>query len=180
MTTSQLDAPTRTDVAELRIGERLLELPVEQAVEGQAAVNVASLLKDGHVTTLDYGYANTASTRSAITFLDGDAGILRYRGYPIEQLAERSTFLETAYLLIYGELPTPEQLATWTTNVRRHTLLMEQVAHRVGVIGGPRIVHGHRKMEQVPGMNRRVGLVNADAGKYGFIPGPGNARPSPG
>ncbi len=126
MTTSQLDAPARTDIAELHIGERVLELPVEPAVEGQAAVNIASLLKDAHVTTLDYGYANTAATRSAITYLDGDNGILRYRGYPIEQLAERSTFLETAYLLIYGELPTPEQLATWTTNVRRHTLLHEE------------------------------------------------------
>ncbi len=69
------------------------------------------------MTTLDYGYANTAPTRSAITFLDGDAGILRYRGYPIEQLADRSTFLEIAYLLIHGELPTEGQLSDWTVAV---------------------------------------------------------------
>ncbi|HYM83292.1 MAG TPA: citrate/2-methylcitrate synthase, partial [Candidatus Dormibacteraeota bacterium] len=124
--TTQLDAPERADVAELRIGERVLHLPIVPAVEGQAAVDISALLKDGGVTTLDYGYANTAATRSAITYLDGDAGILRYRGYPIEELAERSTFLETAYLLIYGELPTAEQLSAWTTNVTRHTLLHEE------------------------------------------------------
>ena len=72
----------------------------------------ASSSRRRSLTTLDYGFANTAATRSAITYLDGDAGILRYRGYPIEELAERSTFLETAYLLIYGELPTAAQLAT--------------------------------------------------------------------
>jgi citrate synthase len=120
------DAAPTTEVAELRIGEQALQLPIEEAVEGQAAVNISALLKDAHVTTLDYGFANTAATRSAITYLDGDKGILRYRGYPIEQLAERSTFLEVAYLLIYGELPSAEQLAEWTTNIRRHTLLHEE------------------------------------------------------
>jgi citrate synthase len=112
--------------AELRIGETVLSLPIEKAAEGQDAINIASLLKDAHLTTLDYGFGNTAATRSAITFLDGDAGILRYRGYPIEQLAEQSTFLETAYLLIYGELPTPEQLADWQDRIRKHTLLHEE------------------------------------------------------
>jgi citrate synthase len=113
------------NVAQLHIGDTVLDLPIEEGTEGQAVVNIASLLKSAHVTTLDYGYANTAPARSAITFLDGDAGILRYRGYPIEQLAEQSTFLETAYLLIYGELPTEDQLATWTTSVTKHTLLHE-------------------------------------------------------
>jgi citrate synthase len=112
--------------AELRLGELVLELPVEEGTQGQPAINIASLLKDSGATTLDYGFANTASTRSAITYIDGDAGILRYRGYPIEELAERSTFLETAYLLIYGELPTAQGLADWTTAVRRHTLLHEE------------------------------------------------------
>jgi citrate synthase len=112
--------------AELHIGDRILQLPVKPATEGQSAVDVGSLLKDGHVTTLDYGFANTAATRSAITYLDGDAGILRYRGYPIEQLAERSTFLEVAYLLIYGELPDARQLADWTSSIKRHTLLHEE------------------------------------------------------
>jgi citrate synthase len=112
--------------AELRLGELVLELPVEEGTQGQPAINIGSLLKDARVTTLDYGFANTAATRSAITYIDGDAGILRYRGYPIEELAERSTFLETAYLLIYGELPTAQGLADWTTAVRRHTLLNEE------------------------------------------------------
>ena len=115
-----------TTMAELRIGDRTLELPVESATEGQAAIDVAALFKALHVTTLDYGFANTAATRSSITYLDGDAGILRYRGYPIEQLAEQSTFLETAYLLIYGELPKPDQLDLWTDHIRKHTLLHEE------------------------------------------------------
>jgi Citrate synthase len=118
--------PPRTDVAELKVGERVLELPIEAATEGQSGINIGPLLKEAHLTTLDYGFANTAATRSAITFLDGEAGILRYRGYPIEELAERSTFLETAYLLIYGELPSAQQLADWTTAIKRHTLLHEE------------------------------------------------------
>ena len=124
--TTVVDVPAETDTAELRIGDKVLTLPVEQAVAGQPAINIGSLLKDGQVTALDYGYANTASTRSAITYLDGDAGILRYRGYPIEQLADRSTFLETAYLLIYGDLPTERQLADWTSQLTHHTLLHEE------------------------------------------------------
>jgi citrate synthase len=135
---------TEKEVAELRIGEQVLELPIERATQGQSAVDVGALLKSAHFTTLDYGYANTAPTRSSITFLDGDAGILRYRGYPIDQLAERSTFLETAYLLIYGELPTADQLAEWTSTVTRHTLLHEELkrffdgfpkdAHPMGIL----------------------------------------------
>jgi citrate synthase len=124
MTTPVLEAPVTT--AELRIGDKTLSLPIEKAAEGQDAINIAPLLKDAHLTTLDYGFGNTAATRSAITFLDGDAGILRYRGYPIEQLAEQSTFLETAYLLIYGELPTTDQLADWQERIRKHTLLHEE------------------------------------------------------
>ena len=115
-----------TDTAELRFGDQTLVLPIEHAIAGQPAINISSLLKDGHVTALDYGFANTASTRSAITYLDGDAGILRYRGYPIEQLADRSTFLETAWLLIFGELPTERQLVDWSNQVTRHTLLHEE------------------------------------------------------
>jgi citrate synthase len=124
--TSEIEAPARVTTAELRMGERVLELPIEQATEGRSAVNVSKLLATADVTTLDYGFANTAATRSAITYLDGEAGILRYRGYPIEELAERSTFLETAYLLIYGELPSAQQLSDWTAAVRHHTLLHEE------------------------------------------------------
>ncbi len=123
---SQTATLPMSQTATLRVGDTELDLPVEVATAGQPAINIASLLKDARATTLDYGFANTAATRSAITFLDGEAGILRYRGYPIEQLAERSTFLETAYLLIYGELPTQEQLAAWRASIRRHTLLHEE------------------------------------------------------
>ncbi|HEX4897943.1 MAG TPA: citrate synthase, partial [Candidatus Limnocylindrales bacterium] len=125
-TSLEIERPSSIDSAELRLGEQVLNLPVGRATEGQSAIDIAALLKDAHVTTLDYGFANTAATRSAITFLDGEAGILRYRGYPIEELAERSTFLETAYLLIYGELPSAQQLEDWTTSIRRHTLLHEE------------------------------------------------------
>jgi citrate synthase len=124
--TAEVKVRPSVDAAELRLGEQVLELPVGQATEGQSAIDISALLKDAHVTTLDYGFANTAATRSAITFLDGEAGILRYRGYPIEELAERSTFVETAYLLIYGELPSSRQLEDWTTSIRRHTLLHEE------------------------------------------------------
>jgi citrate synthase len=115
-----------TETARFQLGETTLELPVEHGTAGQPAVNVGKLLAGAGVTTLDYGFANTAPTRSAITFLDGEAGILRYRGYPIEQLADRSSFLEVAYLLIHGELPTGDQLSGWTDDIRRHTLLHEE------------------------------------------------------
>jgi citrate synthase len=123
---SEAELPAKVASAQLRIGEKVLELPIENATEGQSAFDISALLKEAHFTTLDYGYANTAPTRSAITYLDGDAGVLRYRGYPIEELAERSTFLETAYLLIYGELPTAAQLAEWTNSIKRHTMVHEE------------------------------------------------------
>ncbi|HWG99467.1 MAG TPA: citrate synthase [Pilimelia sp.] len=104
-----------------------LPLAVRPAAEGPAGVEIGALLKTtGHVT-LDQGFVNTASCTSAITYIDGDAGILRYRGYPIEQLAERSSFLETAYLLIYGELPTAAQLHQFAGRISRHTLLHEEM-----------------------------------------------------
>ncbi|HEY8478581.1 MAG TPA: citrate synthase [Spirillospora sp.] len=103
-----------------------LPLEVVESTEGPSGISVGGLLKEtGHVT-LDPGFTNTASTTSAITYIDGEAGILRYRGYPIEELAEKSSFLEVAYLLIYGELPTAEQLDTFTDRIRNHTLLDEK------------------------------------------------------
>ncbi len=103
-----------------------MPLEVAEATEGPSGLVVGSLLKEtGHVT-LDPGFTNTASTTSAITYIDGEAGILRYRGYPIEELAEKSSFLEVAYLLIYGQLPTTDQLDTFTDKVRNHTLLDEK------------------------------------------------------
>ncbi len=117
---------TESQVARLQVGDKELVLPIEPATDGQAAVNIAPLLKDAHLVTLDYGYANTAPTRSAITYLDGDNGILRYRGYPIEELAESTTFLEVAYLVINGELPTAQQLDAWVTEIKHHTLIREE------------------------------------------------------
>ncbi|MFG2091036.1 citrate synthase [Spirillospora sp. NPDC048824] len=103
-----------------------MPLEVTESTEGPSGLGVGSLLKEtGHVT-LDPGFTNTASTTSAITYIDGEAGILRYRGYPIEELAEKSSFLEVAYLLIYGELPPPDRLAEFTDSVRNHTLLDEK------------------------------------------------------
>jgi citrate synthase len=120
------DTDTQPTNAELRVGERVFTLPIERGSDGYAAINVTTLLRDAGMITLDYGFGSTAATRSAITYLDGEAGVLRYRGYPIEQLAESSTFLETAYLLVHGELPTQPQLAAWTDLVTRHTLLHEE------------------------------------------------------
>ena len=127
MTTMEREAAgTEAQVARLQVGDKELVLPIESATEGQSAVNIAPLLKDAGLVTLDYGYANTAPTRSAITYLDGDNGILRYRGYPIEELAESTTFLEVAYLLINGELPNAEQLDAWVNEIRHHTLIREE------------------------------------------------------
>jgi len=125
--------------AKPRAVDQALSFPVVKATDGSDAYDVSKLLKEtGHVT-LDPGYANTASCRSAITYIDGDVGILRYRGYPIDQLAEHSTFLETSYLLIYGELPTATQLADFDVLIRRHTLLHEDLR---GFFGGfPRDAH---------------------------------------
>jgi citrate synthase len=104
-----------------------LDLDVVHATEGSDGIALGSLLAKTGYTTFDQGFVNTASTKSAITYIDGDAGILRYRGYPIEQLAEKSTFIEVSYLLIYGELPTTEQLEKFTNQIQRHTLLHEDL-----------------------------------------------------
>jgi citrate synthase len=101
------------------------EFPILGASQGASAIDISSLTKQTGLTTLDNGFVNTASTRSAITYIDGDAGILRYRGYPIEQVATQSTYLETAWLLIHGELPTASELERFDSDIRRHTLLHE-------------------------------------------------------
>ena len=104
-----------------------LELPIAGVTEGASGADIGKLLSKTGYVTFDSGFANTASCASAITYIDGDAGILRYRGYPIDELAENSTFLEVSYLLIYGELPTSDQLATFTDTISRHTLLHEDL-----------------------------------------------------
>ncbi len=104
-----------------------LDLSVVPATEGQDGIEVSSLLKETGMVTLDPGFVNTASCQSAITYIDGDAGILRYRGYPIDQLARSSSFLEVSYLLIHGELPTGDELGAFTARISRHTLLDEDL-----------------------------------------------------
>jgi citrate synthase len=116
-----------------------LGLPVRPAVEGPSGIEIGKLLQETGSITLDPGFVNTAMCTSQITYIDGDAGILRYRGYPIEQLAEQSSFLEVCYLLIYGELPTADQLAALSDNVRLHTLLHEEM--RRFFDGFPRDAH---------------------------------------
>lgn len=113
------------EVARLIIGDQEIELPIRVGTEGNRAIDISKLYAmTGHIT-LDDGFANTGATMSTITYLDGERGILRYRGYPVEQIAEQCDFTETAYLLIYGELPNSDQLETFRENVRLHTLLNE-------------------------------------------------------
>ena len=118
---------SRDEHATLQYPGGEIELEIVHATEGSDGIALGSLLAKTGYTTFDGGFVNTASTKSAITYIDGDAGILRYRGYPIEQLAEKSTFIEVSYLLIYGELPTAEQLEKFTTQIQRHTLLHEDL-----------------------------------------------------
>ena len=115
------------------------EYPVIEGSEGEKAIDISKLRAQTGLITLDESYGNTGSCTSAITFIDGDQGILRYRGIPIEELAEKSTFLETSYLLINGALPTSEQLKTFTNKVTRHTLLHEEIKNFYN--GFPRDAH---------------------------------------
>ena len=103
------------------------EFPIINSTDGDSVIDFSKLNASTGLNSYDIGFVNTASTKSAITYIDGDAGILRYRGYPIEQLAGQKSFVETAYLLIYGELPTADQLAQWDERLRRHTLIHEDL-----------------------------------------------------
>ena len=127
-------APTSTEHAELRYGGKTLKLPVITGSEGEKAIDISRLRAETGLITLDPGYGNTGSCQSAITFIDGEKGILRYRGYPIEDLAEKSTFLETAYLLIECELPDKDTLAWFRNDVVRHTLLHEDFKRFFGAL----------------------------------------------
>ena len=118
---------TAADAATLGLDGRSVSLPVVRGTAGDDGVDISALRAQTGLVTLDNGYRNTGSCSSAITYLDGDAGILRYRGYPIEQLAEKSTFLEVAYLLIYGELPTTDQLEEFIGSITRHSLIHEEM-----------------------------------------------------
>jgi citrate synthase len=115
------------EVAELKVKGKTYKLPVVVGSEGEWAIDVSGLRGEAGVITLDPAYKNTGSCESAITFIDGEKGILRYRGFPIEEIAERSTYLEVAYLLIRGELPTKVQLDDWMDQIRYHTMLHEDM-----------------------------------------------------
>ena len=119
--------------------EGQLPLDFAPATEGPGGIDVSRLLKQTGQVTLDNGFVNTAACESSVTYIDGDAGILRYRGYPIEQLAQHSSHLEAAYLLIYGELPNRVQLEDFTGRIQRHTLLHEDL--RRFFDGFPRDAH---------------------------------------
>ncbi len=133
-----------SEVAKIELGGKIYEFPVVVGTENEKAIDISKLRDTTGYITLDTGYKNTGATKSAITFLDGEEGILHYRGYPIEQLAEKATFLEVAYLLIYGELPTQEQLDKFNTSIKKHTLVHEDMkqffeaypakAHPMGVL----------------------------------------------
>jgi len=117
------------DSAELKINGKTYSLPIIVGSEGERALDIRKLQAEtGHIT-LDSGYGNTGACSSAITFIDGDKGILRYRGIPIEQLAEKSTFVETSYLLINGKLPNPEELKKFSGDLTRHSLIHEDMLH---------------------------------------------------
>lgn len=130
--------------AEIILDGKSYKFPVIEGSEGEMAIDIAKLRDLTGYVTLDTGYKNTGATKSAITFLDGEKGILRYRGYPIEQLASKASFLEVSYLLIYGELPTASQLDTFRDRIMKHTNLHEDIkkvfdgfpssAHPMGVL----------------------------------------------
>lgn len=117
------------NIATLSLGEgkKTIELPVLSGNEGPDVVDIRSLYAQSGLFTYDPGFVSTASCKSAITFIDGDKGILLYRGYPIEQLATRCDFMEVSYLLLNGELPTPDQKAQFVSSIRSHTMLHEQL-----------------------------------------------------
>ncbi len=132
------------NVAELTVDGKTYQFPTLEGSEHEKAIDISNLRDQTGFITLDKGYKNTGATQSGITFLDGEEGILRYRGYPIEDLAAKASFLEVAYLLIYGELPTQEQLDQFQSEIRRHTMVNEDMrkifegfpvnAHPMGVL----------------------------------------------
>ena len=132
MSTSTVTKPLAG--ATISVDGRSVELPLLRGTEAETAVDIESLRNKTGLITYDPGFANTGACKSAITFIDGEAGVLRYRGYPIEELAHKSTFLEVAWLLIHGELPKEQELRTFTTEVTHHTLLNENFRRFFGAL----------------------------------------------
>jgi citrate synthase len=133
-----------SEIAKIELGGQVFEFPVIEGTEKEKAIDISKLRDMTGYITLDTGYKNTGATKSGITFLDGELGILHYRGYSIEQLAEKASFLEVAYLLIYGELPTQAELDAFISSITKHTLIHEDMkqffeaypakAHPMGVL----------------------------------------------
>jgi citrate synthase len=133
-----------SEIAKIELDGQVYELPVVVGSENEKAIDISALRAKSGYITLDSGYKNTGSCKSAITYLDGENGILRYRGYPIEQLAEKASFLEVAYLLIYGSLPTQAELDSFRNSITKHTFVHEDMkqffeaypakAHPMGVL----------------------------------------------
>ena len=156
--------------AELHYDGKVFDIPVVTGTENENALDISKLREESGLITLDKGFKNTGSTESAITFLNGEQGILRYRGYSIEELAEKSSFLEVSWLLIYGELPTTEELENFTNDISAHTLVHEDgksildgypsKAHPMGVLSSlvssltafyPKSLDPNRSKEQING-----------------------------
>ncbi len=157
-------------LAKLHINGSQYELPIVEGTEQETAIDISNLRSQSGIITLDKGFKNTGSTKSAITFLNGEKGILRYRGYTIEDLSEKSSFLEVSYLLIYGELPSSNELANFSNEIRSHTLVHEDVksildgfpsrAHPMGVLSSlvssltafyPKSLDPNRSIEEING-----------------------------
>ena len=132
------------DFAQLKVNGKEFKLPIIEGTEQEKGIDISKLRGESGYITVDTGFKNTGSTQSSITFLDGEKGILRYRGYPIEQLAEKSSFLEVAFLLIYGELPGGQELNDFKGEIKKHQLVHEDMkkilqgfpsnAHPMGVL----------------------------------------------
>jgi citrate synthase len=133
-----------SEIAKIELDGTIYELPVIVGSENEKAIDISKLRELTGYITLDTGYKNTGATKSAITFLDGEEGVLRYRGYSIEELAEKASFMEVSHLLIYGELPTQAELTNFETKIKKHTLVHEDMkrffeafpaqAHPMGVL----------------------------------------------
>lgn len=128
-----------SETAKVVIGDNTYELPVIEGSENEKAIDISKLRDLSGYITIDPGFKNTGSCRSAITFLDGELGILRYRGYSIEELAEKSNFLEVSYLIIFGELPTADQIKRFEADIRKNTLVNEEMKNIID--GFPKTAH---------------------------------------
>lgn len=149
MSTATSREAEQTDTAKLSIGDTVCELPVMTGTENESAIDISKLRAQTGLITLDEGYVNTGSTTSSITFLDGENGVLRYRGYPIETIAANCDFVEMSYLLLYGELPNKEQLDIFREGIRRHTMIHEEMKSFYN--GFPRDAHPMAILSSVVG-----------------------------